>query len=259
MSQSRTKWIVPGAVLAVVLLAVIAVSVASGYSGSPQVTTPGQTSSTLPRTITVVGEGKVTIKPDVARSQIGVEVVKSTVPEATAEAQTVMEAVLDALKAAGVAEKDIQTSGYNIWVERRPATEGKTQDEVLYHVTNQVQVVIRNLDEVAEVLDAAIEAGANNIYGVTFGLDNTSKVKSEARAKAIADGEAKAEELATLNGVKLGEILQVSEVIGSSGGYYTGFSENVAARGLGGGGAGPISPGELDLALTLQLVYALEP
>jgi hypothetical protein len=259
MSQSRNAWIVPGALLAVLLLAIIAVSVASGYTGRAQTVTPTQPASGLPRTITVVGEGKVTIKPDVARSQIGVEVVKSTVQEASTEAQDVMEAVLDALKAAGVAEKDIQTSGYNIWVERRPAPEGKTQDEVLYHVTNQVQVVIRDLDSVGEVLDAAIEAGANNIYGVTFGLDNTTKVKSEARAKAIADGQAKAEELATLNNVELGEIVQVSEVIGSGGGFYTGFSENVAAaRGVGGGGAGPISPGELELGMTLQLVYALQ-
>ncbi|QLQ08471.1 MAG: SIMPL domain-containing protein [Anaerolineae bacterium] len=182
--------------------------------------TPTQATGTLPRTITVVGEGKVTIKPDVARTQIGVEVVKPTVQEASSEAQNVMQAVLDALKAAGVAGKDIQTSGYNIWVERRPPAEGKTQDEVLYHVTNQVQVVIRNLDSVAEVLDATIDAGANNIFGVTFGLDDTTKVKSEARAKAIADGRAKAEELATLNGVKLGQIAQVSEVIGSSGGYF---------------------------------------
>ncbi len=259
MSQSRNMWIVPGVLLAVLLVAIIAVSVASGFTANAQTVTPTTPASTLPRTITVVGEGKVTIKPDVARSQIGVEVVKPTVQEASAEAQDVMQTVLDALKTAGVAEKDIQTSGYNIWVERRPATEGKTQDEVLYHVTNQVQVVIRDLDSVGEVLDAAIEAGANNIYGVTFGLDNTTKAKSEARAKAIADGEAKAEELATLNGVKLGDIMQVSEVIGSGGGYYTGFSENVAAaRGLGGGGAGPISPGELELAMTLQLVYALQ-
>lgn len=259
MSQNRNMWIVPGALVAVVLLAIVAVSVASGYTGRAQTVTPTQPTGTLPRTITVVGEGKVTIKPDVARSQIGVEVVKSTVQEASAEAQDVMEAVLDALKTAGVAEKDIQTSGYNIWVERRPATEGKTQDEVLYHVTNQVQVVIRDLDSVGEVLDAAIEAGANNIYGVTFGLDNTTKVKSDARAKAIADGQAKAEELARLNNVELGEIMQVSEVIGSGGGYYTGFSENAAAaRGMGGGGAGPITPGELELAMTLQLVYALQ-
>ncbi len=259
MSHSRKLWIVPGALVVVLLLAVAAVSVASGYTGSPQTATPTQPAPTLPRTITVVGEGRVTIKPDVARSQIGVEVVKPTVQEASTEAQEVMEAVLDALKAAGVAEKDIQTSGYNIWVERRPATEGRTQDEVLYHVTNQVQVVIRDLDSVGEVLDAAIEAGANNIYGVTFGLDNTAKVKSEARAKAIDDGLAKAKELAALNDIELGEVLQVSEVIGSGGGYYTGFSENVAAaRGVGGGGAGPISPGELELAMTLQIVYAVQ-
>lgn len=258
MSRNRKAWIVSGALLAVLLLTIIAVSVAAGYAGATPTATPTQATGTLPRTITVVGEGKVTIKPDVARTQIGVEVVKPTVQEASSEAQNVMQAVLDALKAAGVAGKDIQTSGYNIWVERRPPAEGKTQDEVLYHVTNQVQVVIRNLDSVGEVLDATIDAGANNIFGVTFGLDDTTKVKSEARAKAIADGRAKAEELATLNGVKLGQIAQVSEVIGSSGGYFPGFSENMAVARSAGGGAGPISPGELDMTMVLQLVYTLQ-
>jgi uncharacterized protein YggE len=211
----------------------------------------------LPRTITVVGEGKVRIKPDIAQATIGVEVVKPVVKEASMGARDTMEAVLKVLKEQGVAEKDIQTSGFSVWAERPYTPEG-SPDEILYHVSNQVAVTIRDLETVETVLGATMEAGANSIYGVTFSLADPNKVESEARKKAVDDAKAKAQELATLNGLKLGDVVSVSEVVGSRGGYYGGGFDRATAVEMGGGGGGPIAPGELELTMQLEIVHTVQ-
>jgi len=210
---------------------------------------------TLPRTITVVGEGKVTIEPDIARAQIGVEVIKTSVKEASDANKTALEAVLAALKAQGIADEDIQTSGFSIYAERYGTDGPLAEDEVNYRVSNNVSVVIRELDKVGAILDAAIEAGANNIYGIEFSLEDPSAFESEARQGAVADARANAEELAELNGVTAGGVVSVSEVVGNGGGYYnSNFAE--VSRAMGGGGT-PVSPGQLDLTMQLQVVYAI--
>jgi len=214
-------------------------------------------SATLPRIITVVGEGKVTIQPDTARAQIGVEVMKQSVKEASEANKAALEAVLAALQAQGIAEKDIQTSSFSIYAERYGPEGPLPENQTNYRVSNNVTVVIRDLDKVGTILDAAIEAGANNIYGVEFGLDDPTALKAEARKSAIADARAKAAELAELNGVAVGSVVSVSEVIGGNGGYYNASNFNQFNRGMGGGGATPVSPGELELLLQLQVVYAI--
>jgi uncharacterized protein YggE len=251
-------WIASGTMLTVLVAALIFAQIGL----APQVVQAQESTPAtpaLPRTITVVGEGTVNIKPDVAQANIGVEVVKPTVKEASAEAKSVMESVLAALKGQGVEDKDIQTSGYSIWADRSYGPEGPSDAEsVRYRVSNNVSVTIRNLDNVGTVLDAAIEAGANNIYGVNFSLDNSSAAESSARQKAVANAQEKAKELASLNGVEVGNVISVSEVIGGSGAYYSGGLADMASRaGLGGGG-GPISPGELQLKMQLQVVYELK-
>jgi uncharacterized protein YggE len=204
-------------------------------------------------TITVVGQGSVKIKPDIAQVAIGVEVVQPTVKEASQEASVVMNRVLGVLKQQGIEDKDIQTSTYSVWMERPYKPDG-SQGTPVFHVSNQVNVTVRQLDKLGDVLDATIAAGANNIYGVTFSLADKTQVENEARQKAVADARAKAEDLATLTDLRLGEVISVSEVIGgATGGYYPGGVEKAAAIGMGGGG--PVAPGELEVTLQLQVVY----
>lgn len=216
-----------------------------------------QAESAVPRTITVVGEGRVTMQPDLAQVNIGIEVVGETVKDAGGQASETMDAVIAALKAQGIAEKDIQTSGYSVWVER-PYSEGLPTGTALYHFSNSVMVNIRSLDKVGTSLDAAIEAGANNIFGVTFSVAEPGQLMSEARRKAVSDALSKANQLAEMNQVKLGNVVTVSEVVGGGGGYYPGnFSRVSMAEGMGGGG-GPISPGELEMTVQLQITYSIE-
>jgi uncharacterized protein YggE len=108
---------------------------------------------------------------------------------------------------------------------------------------------------VGQVLDASIKAGANNIYGVEFLLDDPTAARSEARKMAVENANATAEELAGLTGVKVGKIISISEVIGQGGMYNNQFSQ--AAAGMGGGGMTPVEPGQLRLTLQLQITYEL--
>ena len=240
----------------VALLALALLVMGAAVMNAPAANAQESSGAGLPRTITVVGEGKVKVEPDIARANIGVDVVRPTVKEASAANKEIIDGVLAALKEAGVAEEDIQTSGFSVYAERYGPNGPLPEDEVNYRVTNNVTVVVRDLSKVGDVLDAAIEAGANNIYGVEFALDDPNSVESEARKKAIEDAKAKAAELAGLNDVTLGQVVSVSEVIGDMG-YFAGNFSQMSAPALGGGGGPTIQPGQLSLVMQLQVVYEI--
>ncbi len=212
--------------------------------------------SSSPRTITVVGEGVVNIEPNVARTNIGVEVVRPTVEEAAAENSQIVDGLLATLTELGIPGEDIQTSGFNVYAERYGTGGAASEEEVQYRVSNTVTVIIRDLDKVGEVLDASIKAGANNIFGVEFLLDDATAVRSEARKVAVENARATAEELAVLNGVQVGKVLAISEVVGSAGGFYNNSIGNYQI-GMGGAERTPIQPGQLRLTMQLQITYEL--
>jgi uncharacterized protein YggE len=232
-----------------------AVTVAAQASNEDAAHNPAQT-------ITVVGQGTTRAEPDVARITIGVETTGETVNEAVAENETRMAAVLDALKAEGIKDSDIQTTHYSIQVDRYPeptpralAAEGGEAEEAkpTYRVSNMANVTVRDLDTVGDVLDAVVEAGANSIWGVNFTLDDPEAAQAEARADAVADAQARAEALAELSGVTLGPVMSISEVVSGSPMPVALSMERVAS------GGGSISPGEVEIGYTLQVVYFIEP
>lgn len=227
-----------------------------GLVGFSQPVAAAQTpAGTPPRTITVVGEGKVKVKPDIAQAGIGVEIINGDVKQASDEATAAMQKILDVLKAQGVAENDIQTSFFNIWVERPYAPDGSQSTQTIYHVSNTVNVTIRDLSKVTTTLGAAIEAGANTINSINFNIAEPAELQGQARQKAVDDAKAKAQELAGLNGVTLGEVVSVSEVVQGPGPLFDTASY---AQGVGGGGVGPISPGEIEVTIQLQVSYAIQ-
>jgi uncharacterized protein YggE len=209
------------------------------------------------RVITVVGQGSARVAPDIAQVSVGADTVADTVSDAVKESNSRMDAILSALKALGIAEKDIQTQNYSISVEQvsvAPGLEGSgAAAKPRYRVTNMVNVTIRELGKVGNVLDAVVEAGANNIWGVSFSVDDTKAALTEARGKAVADAQARARELAGLSGVELGSIVSVSEVVGSN-------SYPVAVeRAFGMGADASVSVGEVEVSYQVQVVYSLEP
>jgi uncharacterized protein YggE len=252
---SIREWLII-ALLALSLVGCAAAAQAGASTESEAVSVP--TSNAIPRTITVVGVGEINLVPDIAQINVGAEARAGTVSEAKAEVERQITAVVAALQNAGIDKKDIQTSHYSIHYEREPmpvVREGPASvnpvEEIRggYRVSNMLRVTVRNVDQAGDILDAVVEAGANQIYGVTFTISDETEWQSKARENAMADAQARAVELAGLANVELGEVLSVSEVVGST------PVPMMAERAFGGGG---IAPGEMELGTQLQVVFAIQ-
>lgn len=240
------------------LVALLGASVAAcaGVKAAPNSEAQAaQVSQAESRTITVVGEGKVSLKPDIATINVGAEARAGTVSEAKTEVDAQMAVIAAALLEAGVAEKDIQTSHYGIYYERETMTvmrEGPAvENQGMYVVSNIVQVTVRDVEKAGDVLDAVVRAGANQVHGVTFTVSDESTWQSKARANAMADARSRAQELAGLADSELGEVLTVSEVIGGMPVPLMGIKSEM-------GGGGGITPGELELGTQIQVTFAIQ-
>ncbi len=203
----------------------------------------------------VSGTGKVTAVPDVAIFSLGVEAQEKTVKEAQSEAISAMNAIITALKANGVAEKDIQTQWYNISPVMKWVEDTNEQITIGYKVTNMVTAKIRDISKAGATIDAVAEAGGNltRINSISFTMNDPTAYNNQAREKAMQDANAKAEQMATLAGITLGKPTYISE---SSSYIPTPYYLKDYAEG--GSPSTPISPGELDITLTVQVGYAIE-
>ena len=241
---------------ALTVLAIVAAVIASAIPNVSAARSSQAAANGAPRSITVVGSGSASAEPDLATAQIGVDTQAAAPEDATRENDARMQAVLEALKAAGISQQDIQTAYYNMYAEQRYVPEtGQPTGEFTYRVSNSVSVKIRDLSKVGEILSQAVKAGANNISGVYFSIEDTVKLQETAREKAVADAKVRARALAQLSGVQLGEVVGVSEVITGVPGpvYY----EAAARVGLGGGSGAPIQPGQLEVSMQVQMSFAI--
>jgi uncharacterized protein YggE len=221
---------------------------------SPNAGTPGQAQSGSQGGITVVGTGEAFGAPDTAEVQLGADTFAPTVAEATSQNEALVEAIMAALAAQGIESKDIRTSNYSLWAEQVYGERGP-EGIAGYRVSNLVTVTIRDINAVSGVIGAVTEAGANNIHGVSFRVADPAGLEDEARAAAITNARARAESLAELSGVTLGEIVTVSEVVTQPG--------IPLARGMGGGAmeeaaSASISAGELGYSIQVQVTFAIE-
>jgi uncharacterized protein YggE len=171
------------------------------------------TDGDLPRIISVSGEGEVKTRPDMATISTGVVTEGVTAKEALAKNNGAMSAVIAALKNAGVSNDDIQTSDFSVSPKYPPYQPNQTTAPriVGYTVSNTVTARVKNLDKLGGILDALVQAGSNQIHGISFGLNEPKATLNEARKKAVADARAKAELYAEAAGVSLGKVVQISE------------------------------------------------
>ena len=224
-------------------------------TATPVVRVPRVVTGTLAvattRTITVVGDGMVSVAPDTAAVTLGYEVVTDTVRAGTAAVSLTMSSIIDALHGLGIEDKDIQTSNYNISMDNQgPSLATGAAPPIRYRVGSNVTVTIHDLTKVGAVLDAAVNAGANSVYGVSFTVQNQNTLDREAYTLAMNDADARAAYLADLAGVTLGPVISISEVIG-------GGPVPLYAKAAIGGGGGGIQPGELQVTRQLQVVYSI--
>ncbi|MCA9858800.1 MAG: SIMPL domain-containing protein [Thermomicrobiales bacterium] len=205
-------------------------------------------------TVSVQGSGIVTTSPDTASVQLGVTITAETLADAQEQASAQMQEIIAAVKNAGVEDKDIQTSNYYVSVMQNYDSNGNPSEVVSFQVQNQVNVIIRDVDNVGAVLDDAVAAGANTVYGVNFYVDDSSEFTSEARKLAVDDANQRAQELAEAAGMTLGPIVSIVE------GYSSGpiYGMGGVARADAAGAAAPIQAGsatiQVDVTVTYQLI-----
>jgi uncharacterized protein len=162
-----------------------------------------------PRTITVAGHGEVNGTPDSALVSAGVTTQAESAARALADNAASMNRVFAALKSAGVADKNIETSDFS--VQPQYANNGDNQKIVGYQVTNQVNVRLDHIANVGATVDTLVSTGANRMNGISFAIRDPKPLLAEARSRAVDDAIAKAQAFATAAHVKLGPILSISE------------------------------------------------
>jgi uncharacterized protein YggE len=236
----------------VALLAILAI-VAAACTPSSQ-SAAGETADT--GAITVIGRGEAFGKPDQANVSVGVEIFAETVEEATNENRAILDRVMGVLEEEGIAAEDIQTSNYSLWAEQRHDEEGY-QGITGYRVSNQVNVTVRDINNLGAVLAAVTEAGANSINGVYFSVSDAAALEARARALAMEDARARAEELSGLAGLELGAAKLISEIIGQPPimPLRTGADFAIAESAVPEPG---ISPGQLGFQAQVQVTFNAE-
>lgn len=206
--------------------------------------------------ISVTGQGEAEAPPDTGYVRVGVSVTAATVAEARETAATAAAAIIEAVKARGVDEKDIQTVDVSIYPNYSTPPAGEAPRLVSYTMTNTVAVTIRDLEVFSQIVDDAIAAGGDNsrLQGISFGIEDDEALLREAREKAMADARAKAEQLASLAGVEIGEPLSITESLQSIPDYglYFGLPLPPAT-----GGPTPIEPGTAKVVVTVNVRWSI--
>jgi len=210
-----------------------------------------------PVQISVQGEGKVMANPDIAQVSFGVTTGREKSAEGAMKTlSTKMNAVVAAVKAQGIEDKDVQTQSLSLnpaydWDDGKRINQG-------FEARQNLSVKIRDLDSIGKVLSAVAAAGSNQIGGVSFTIDDPEILRAEAREKAIANAKEKARALAKQLGKRVGELRGFNE----GGGYaprlnYAKAEMMMDTAGVGGGGAVPVPTGEQEVNVTVSLTYEL--
>ena len=206
--------------------------------------------------IWVSGTGKVYAIPDIAEITLGIQTQAVSVAEAQTQATAAMNKVVAALKAAGIDDKDIQTQYYNINQVTKWDNNKNQSTIIAYSVTNTVVVKVRDVKNAGAVIDAVVVAGgdATRINGINFTVDDPTTYYAQAREKAVTYAKAKAEQMASLTGVKLGKVTYTTEST------YMPYSNYMINRVEVAGApvdTTSISAGQLEITTTVTLAYAI--
>ena len=225
----------------------------------------GTSSDGSPSGIWVTGQSSITLEPDLAILDIGVESLEKTVAEARVGAAQAMDAMLAVLANWDVADNDIQTRSLTIRPQydyMEVVKEGvRTSEQVLtgYRVRNTASVKLRNLDDVGPIIDEVADAGGDStrIDGIRFTVEETEPFEDQLRQEAVADAQAKAQRFAELTGVSLGDLVFITE-IGGGVPVVGGFAEESGLRmAVAAQAATSVSGGELELRMTVQAVFSI--
>lgn len=207
----------------------------------------------MTRTISLTGHGEVRSVPDVATVTSGVASEAATASEALAANTQAMNAIFTALKDAGIAEKDIQTSNFMVQ-PRYNYPENKAPEPAGYVVSNNVTITARKIDGLGALLDKLVQAGSNQINGIAFSVSEPDAALDEARKRAVEDATRKARLYAGAAGVTLGPVVTISE----SGGYQPPVPMVRAKAMMADSAPVPVAAGEQALAVDVNITWEIK-
>jgi uncharacterized protein YggE len=258
MKRNKLMIVVSLVVLAALVACNTAVDAGGGNPNvapqTPAAQAPAQ-QAMIPQ-ISVVGSGLVYVTPDIAYINVGVRSQADTVAEALELNNAQAKLIKDTLVAQGVDEKDIQTSSFNVYPQSDYDFQGAIT-RTYFSVENNVYVTVRKLESLGVVLDAVAKSGANNIYGITFDVQDKTTAQSTARTMAVDSARKQAQELAVAAGVELGDILSISS--------FSSYAQPYYGMGMGGGGgeaafsqAVPIAAGQMQVNAEVTMVFRIK-
>ena len=204
-----------------------------------------------PGRLSVTGEGRVERVPDMATLSLGVTHEADSAVEAMAEVSDDMAAVLDRLRAAGLAERDLQTADLSVSPVWSGYDSGERRRITGFRASNMLTVRMRGLDALGKTLDAALGDGANDFQGLSFGLQEPGPAEDAARRAAVADAIRKAALYAEAAGLSLGPVVSISE-----GGAQMPPQFRMEAAKAASGGV-PVAPGEISVSASVTMVFAI--
>lgn len=208
---------------------------------------------TTEHTISVSGVGTVTLTPDTADLNIGVNIIRPTAKQARADAAIAMNKVIAAIKAAGVPAKDIQTSSLSLQPVYDYNNGNGPARLTGFQVSNIVHVTSHDLETIGDLVDAAVAGGATNIDSINFRVENQTAAESQARVAAVADAKAKAGALAGAAGVSITGVSSIAET--SSPAPYPVYA---GAMAVSKDASTPVQIGTTDVTVMVTIVYLID-
>jgi hypothetical protein len=209
----------------------------------------GAPGGSQPNLISVTGMGIAHLPPDVVHVTLGVQTRGDDIARTVAENNRQADDVVAALREMGVAEEDVQTAYFNVSTQAQYDDFGNPTGAVTYWVDNTLNVTFREPARLGELLQAALDAGANSVQGVNYTVEDVDALLDEARQAALEDARAQAEQLAAAAGAQLGPVYSISEA-GFSGGMPA-LRDKGAAAGV------PTSQGTLEYQVQVYVSYIL--
>jgi uncharacterized protein YggE len=237
-------YLIIGLMLMAILLSACGAAVAQTASPSSE--------SQPERTLTVTGNGKVFLTPDIANVSIGVHTEGTDAAEAVSTNNAQTQQVIEELKGMAVEAKDIQTTNFSIYPRQEYDNNGNLTG-ITYVVDNTVYVTVRDLSKIGDLLNKVVQLGANSISGIQFDVADRVKALSDARKAAVDNARAQAEELAQAAGVQLGPVQSIA--ISSSTPIPLAQSREALAAPA---AEVPISPGQLSISVDVTVVYEIQ-
>ena len=228
---------------------VVAVAVAGSTRPAVFVTSPAASSSGPSSQAAVVTSGDATVskKPDLASISVGVQSRQSTASAAQSDLANKAAKLIAQAKALGIADKDINTAGYSVG----PYYSSSGETISGYQASEQLQLKWHSVDSVGKALDTLVQQGGATNVGVSFGLTDPKAAQAEARTLAIADAHGRAQAMASAAGVKLGQVIHVSDLTYS--GPPTPMYDIRAAAPA----ATQLPVGELNVTVSVEVDYAI--